>query len=1180
MRCPSCEFDNPEGVKFCNECGASFKSRCLSCGCENPARAKFCGECGSPLITQPQPPVSSSRFQVSGFQPLTPSTQPPAPRSEAERRQLTVMFCDLVGSTALSAQLDPEELREVVRAYQQACTAVIDRFEGHIAQYLGDGLLVYFGYPLAHEDDAQRAVRAGLEIVEAIRSREPGVGDQGKQPALNAQLSHPLQVRIGIHTGPVVVGEIGSGSKREQLALGETPNLAARVQGYAAPDTVVLSAATYRLVQGLFECQDLGPQALKGITAPLSLYRVVQESEAQSRFEVAVSTGLTPLVGRDLEVGLLRERWAQARGGEGQVILLSGEAGIGKSRLVQTLKEQVIAEGATRIEFRCSPYHQNSAFYPIIEHLQRLLLFQREESPQAKLEKLQQALARFRFPQADTMPLLAALLSLPQPENTPPLTLSPEKQKQKTQEALLSWLVEEAERRTVYCAWEDLHWADPSTLAFLTLFLDQVPTIRLLALLTFRPDFVPPWRPRSHITQLTLNRLGRPQVGAMVEKIAGGKPLPREVVQQIIAKTDGVPLFVEELTKMVLESGLLTATDDRYELQGPLPPLAIPSTLQDSLMARLDRLTTTREIAQVGATLGREFSYELLHAVSPLDEVTLQQGLQQLVEAELLYQHGLPPQATYLFKHALVQDTAYQSLLKSKRQQYHQQIAQVLAERFPETTATQPELLAHHYTEAGLLAQALPYWQQAGQRASQRSAYVEAISHLTTGLELLKILPDTPGCAQQELSLQIALGAPLRATKGYAAPEIGAAYTRARQLCQHVGETPQLFPVLWGLWYFYLVRAEYQTARELGQQCLALAQRVQDTALLVKAHFALGTALLLLGEFIPARGHLEQGIALYDPEQHRSLAFLDGQDPKVSCCCVAALALWHLGYADQALRRSQEGLALAHELSHPFSLVYALRFAAWLHQYRREEQVVQERAEAGITLATEHGFVREVAWATIARGWAVAARGQAEEGIAQMRQGLATYRATGSELARTVFLALLAEEYGKAGQPEEGLTVLAEALAQASKTEERWYEAELYRLQGTLTLKQSEVRGPKSGVPNTQHPTPSTQSEAEVRRVGIAHQNVSEAETVGGAHPTTREAAAEECFWKAIDIARKQHAKSLELRAVMSLSRLWQQQGKKGEAQPLLAEIYGWFTEGFDTKDLQEAKALLAELNY
>lgn len=1050
---------------------------------------------------------------------------------EAERRQLTVMFCDLVGSTALSEQLDPEELREVVRAYQKVSAEVIARFEGHIAQYLGDGLLVYFGYPHAHEDDALRAVRAGLEIVGAIR----------KSPRLNTRLQHPVQVRIGVHTGLVVVGEMGGEGRREQLALGETPNIAARLQGLAAPDTVVLSSVTQRLVAGFFECQELGPQLLKGISAPLSVYRVVREGEARSRFDAAIRKGLTPLVGREEELGLLRRRWEQAKAGEGQVVLLNGEPGIGKSRLVQTLKEQVSAEGATRVEFRCSAYHQNSAFYPIIDHLQRLLQFAPEDAPQTKLSKLQQTLAQYRFPQADTLPLLAALLSLPHPPGAPAISLSPQKQKQKTQEALVAWIVEETEKAAVYCAWEDLHWVDPSTLEVLTLFLDQVPTTRLLDVLTFRPDFTPPWQPRSHITQLTLTRLGRPQVERMVEQVTGGKALPAEVLRQIVSKTDGVPLFVEELTKMVLESGLLREEGGCYVgVHGgaPIPPLVIPNTLQDSLMARLDRLSTVREIAQLGATLGREFSYALLHAVSPLEEATLQQGLRQLVEAEFIYQRGVPPQVTYLFKHALIQDTAYQSLLKSTRQRLHRQITRVVAEQFPEMVETQPERLAHHYTEAGLIVQAIPYWQQAGQRAVQRSANVEAISHLAKGLELLKTLPDTPERARQELMLQLTLGVPLQATKGWAAPEVEGTYARARELCQQIGEIPQLFPVLWGLAAVYLVRAEHKTARELAEQCLTLAQSAQDPTLLLQAHCMVGMSLFQVGELVSGRQHLEQGITFYDPQQHRSLAFLYGSfDSGVACLSFAAWAVWHLGYPDQAPQRSQEALTLAQEIAHPFSRGLALVFAAAAHQLRREIQATRERAEAAIALSTEQGFPEWVALGTLFRGWALAEQGQAEEGIAQIRQGLVAQQATGAAGLRSQFLGLLAEAYGKGGQAEEGLKVLAEALAFVGKSEERYYKAELHRLKGTLTL-QSNVLSPRSKV----------------------------------------EEEAEACFHQAIDIARRQQAKSLELRAVMSLSRLWQQQGKQHEAHQLLSEIYGWFTEGFGTKDLQDAKTLLHEL--
>jgi class 3 adenylate cyclase len=658
----------------------------------------------APLVPQPEKPSDTPVDRATPDSPLVAGRE----ASDAERRQLTVLFCDLADSTTLAGQLDPEDLREVIQAYQATCAEVIQRFDGHIAQYLGDGLLVYFGYPQAHEDDAARAVRAGLSMVEALGTLNARLGrDRGIR----------LAVRVGIHTGLVVVGALGGGDRHEHLALGETPNIAARLQSLAAPDTVVISAATHQLVQGLFTCQALSTPTLKGVAQPLVVYHVRGTSEAQSRFEVAITHGLTPLVGREEETGLLRRRWEQATEGHGQVVLLSGEAGIGKSRLVQELREHVGPAGVARMTFRCSPYAQHSSLYPMIEHLQRFLQWQREDTPETKLATLGRVLQGYHLPLHDVVPLFAALLSLPPPAHYPPLALSPQQQQQQTQAAWLAWLMEETERQPLLMVWEDLHWADASTLEWLGLLIDQAPTSRLLTLLTYRPEFRPPWASRAHLTQLTLSRFTRPQGEAMVTRVASGKALPGEVLQQIVAKTDGVPLFVEELTKMVLESGLLQEREDHYALTGPLPPLAIPTTLHDSLMARLDRLATVREVAQLGATLGREFTYELLQAVWPLDEETLQRGLRRLVDAELIYQRGLPPQARYVFKHALIQEAAYQSLLKSTRQRYHQQIAQVLETRFPDIVKTQPELLAHHYTEAGLNAQAVGYWRRAGQRA-------------------------------------------------------------------------------------------------------------------------------------------------------------------------------------------------------------------------------------------------------------------------------------------------------------------------------------------------------------------------------------------------------------------------------------------------------------------------------
>ena len=1077
----------------------------------------------------PKETASLTADALAAAEPPSPAppalSEPEAP--SGERRQLTVEFIDLVGSTALSGQLDPEEFRELVRAYQETCATVISQYDGHIAQYLGDGLLVYFGYPTAHEDDAARAIRAGLGIVEALANR-------------SSTLMPSLHVRIGIHTGPVVVGEMGGGDRHEQLAIGETPNVAARVQGQAEPNTVVVSAATARLVSGLFEYQALGRQELRGVSTPLELYRVQGESVAQSRFEVAVRSGLTPLVGRESELGVLHERWTQAQAGAGQVVLLSGEPGIGKSRLVQELKDRSTQAGATQIEFRCSPYHLNNALYPIIEHLQRLLQFAPVDTPQTKFDKLKQTLGRYRFSQPDTVPLLAALLSLPHPEGVPPLIVSPQKQKEQTQAALVAWLMEETEQQPVYTSWEDLHWADPSTLEVVDLLLHQVPTVRLFVVLTFRPEFVPPWGAHSYLSQVTLSRLGHPQVSAMVERVTGGKALPVEVVQQIVTKTDGVPLFVEELTKMVLESSLVREENGQYVLTGPLPPLAIPSTLQDSLMARLDRLAMVREVAQLGATIGREFSYELLQAVSPLGKERLQQGLQQLVDAELVYQRGLPPQALYTFKHALIQDTAYASLLKSRRQQYHQQIAQVLEERFSDTTETPPELVAHHYTEAGLVAQALPYWQQAGQRAVERSANTEAIAHLLSALELLKTLPDSPEHRQREFDLHVALYAPFVITKGFASPEVESVSRRALELEPHIEDASQLGPVLWGMGCLHLVCGEHHKTRELMEKSLALAERQQDAGLLISGHTLLGASYLWSGVSVAARTHLEQGVALADSSVHSSYTLSYSMDLSVFSRTDAALALWCCGYPDQARKRSHEALHQIQDLSHPPSVVLGLVWTAiFQHVHQKDACSVSKHTAAAIPLETEHGLPDYLAVATMLHGWALAEQGQAEAGIVQIRQGLAAPgRTMGGVYLRPYSLGLLAEAQSKIGQLEEGLQALTEALRVTEKNEERWYEAELHRLKGELLLNYE-------------------------RRMMNDERQTQEVEA---------------CFHKAIEVARRQQAKSLELRASTSLARLWQQQGKQTEARDLLTPVYDWFTEGFDTTDLKDAKALLAEL--
>ncbi|MCH8196886.1 MAG: adenylate cyclase, partial [Proteobacteria bacterium] len=770
--------------------------------------------------------------------------------------------------------------------------------------------------------------------------------------------------------------------------------------------------------------------------------------------------------------------------------------------------------------------------YPVIEHLKRVMGWKPEDSAEERLEKLEAALKAQSLPPEEAVPLYAELMSLPLPEGRyAPLELGAKQKREQTFDALAGWLLEEAEQTPVLHLWEDLHWADPTTLDLLALYIEQSPTVSMMNVLTYRPEFVPPWAMRSHMTPITLNRLERPEVEALIGYQTNGKAVPSEVIEHVVGKADGVPLFVEELTKTILQSDYLREEADRYTLVGSLSAVAIPVTLQDSLMARLDRLPRVREVAQLGAVLGREFAYEMLQALAEVEEPNLRDRLGQLVDAELLYQRGRPPRAKYIFKHALIQDAAYESLLKRTRQQYHRRVAALMEERFPET---EPELLARHFTEAGLDERAVEYWHQAGQRAAERSANLEAIAHLTKGLELNKGLPETPEHARRELGLHLTLGPALMAIKGWMVPEVEQAYLRARTLCRQVGEPAQLFTVTWGLWLHYQQAGQLKTAQGLADEVLALAEGQADPAFRLQAHHAAWTTHYRLAEFSACREHTEQGFALYNIDEHRSHAFLyGGHDPGVCCQVHAATSLWFLGYADQALEQAHDAVALAKRLSHPFSLTLAQLYVALVHQFRREAELAQERAEATIALCAEQGFAQISTQGAIMRGWAVAARGQVEMGIAEMHRGLSALRATGAGAHRPYFLALLSEAYGHTGQAEEGLSPLAESLDLIETGNVRTWEAELHRLKGELLLARSAKNA----------------------------------------------AEAEGCFDQAIAVARRQLAKSLELRAATSLARLWQGQGKIAEADDLLSPVYGWFTEGFETADLRDARALLDELS-
>jgi class 3 adenylate cyclase/predicted ATPase len=1065
------------------------------------------------------------RDEGSGFvwagEPRVSRATPQSQSPEAERRHLTMLFCDLVGSTPLAGQFDPEEWREIMRAYYDTCGKVIARFDGHIAVYLGDGLLVYFGYPLAHEDDAQRAVRAGLGIVEAVGQ-------------LNAVLTEKhgvsLAVRLGCHTGLVVVGQL-SGTGRDDMALGETPNIAARLQGIAEPNTLVIGALTHQLLGGLFTCRSLGSRPLKGVAAPLEAYQVLSESTARSRLEAIGSIGLTPLVGRQTEVERLEESWAEVADGRGQVVLLSGEAGIGKSRLVRHISEHT-SDTAWLVPFQCSPFYQDTALHPVIDALQRVALgFERQDSATQKMRKLEGWLVQNGQPLADAVPLFSSLLSIPlTPEYTPP-TAPPDQLKQQTLQAITMIMLNRAARQPLLLVMEDLQWVDPTTIELLSLIIEQVAASRIMMLLTYRPDFEAPWAPLAHLSAVTLGRLAPDEAAELTSRVAGGKTLPVDVMSQVIAKTDGVPLFVEELTKMVLESGLLVEHAERYELTGPLTALAIPNTLHDSLTARLDRLSPVKSLAQLAATLGRDFSYALLRAVAPWDEDSLRRGLRQLTEAELLYEQGLPPTSTYRFKHALIQDAAYQSLLKSTRQQHHQRIAQTLESRFSETVSAQPELLAHHYTEAGLTAQAIPYWQAAGQRALQRYANHEAATHARRGLELLSTLPETPQRAKQELSLQILLGPALSCVHGPQSVEH--IYARACELARHVGSTPGLFPALSGLQYAQIVRGQMHRAQALAEEFLGLAEPTHDPLILAVGHRMLAYTAWWQGDVIDVRDHSAQGLGFYNRDQHRTCVVNYAQDSGVLCGYLSAFAEWALGYPTRAVQAMERTLAHARGLEHPYSVAITLMMSAQLSQLRRDPECARTQAEAAIAVSREHGLDAVELWCLLPRGWALAEQGEVTKGIADIREGMERRRAHGIGAVWPWFFALLAEAYGKVGQLGEGLTALQEALQWVQRNDERLYEAEVYRIRGELLLKQD--------VPDT--------------------------------------AEAEQCFQRALQVARQQQAKSWELRAAMSLSRLWQQEGKHDDARELLMPVYGWFTEGFDTADLQDARALTDRLS-
>jgi class 3 adenylate cyclase/predicted ATPase len=966
--------------------------------------------------------------------PSTETVGAAAPQETAERRQVTVMFSDLVGSTALSARMDPEDLREVIAAYQKCVAETVLRFGGFVAKYMGDGILVYFGYPQAHEDDAERAVRAGLELVAAVSGLKTGTA---------------LQTRVGIATGLVVVGDlIGSGAAQEQAVVGETPNLAARLQNIAEPNTVVIAESTRRLLGNLFELEDLGAQDLKGIAGPVRAWAALRASSAEGRFEALHAAGLTALVGREEELELLLRRWSQAKAGEGQVVLLSGEAGIGKSRLTAALLERLAAEPHTRLRYFCSPQHTDSALYPIISHMERSAGLAHDDSPQARLDKLDAVLAQTSTSPEDAV-LFADMLSLPNDGRYPALALSPEQRRQRTLEALTAQVAGLASQQPVLMIFEDAHWADPTSLEAFGRTVDRIKTLPVLLIVTFRPEFNAPWAGRSHVTSVTLNRLGEREAAAIIARLVGNKDLPADVTAEIVERTDGIPLFVEEMTKAVLEA---EGEGDARRTAGaiPSPALAVPASLHASLMARLDRLGPAKGVAQVGAAIGREFSHALLTSVMRKPEPELGLALDRLIDSGLLFRQGVPPHATYLFKHALVQDAAYGTLLREPRRALHTRIAETLEGQFAEIAESQPELLARHCTEAGLIEKAVSFWRTAGQRSLARSALLEGVEQLKRALDQIATLPATPALRGEEIML----------------------------------------------------------------------------------HVAFANALALTGNPVGGKEHYDRALAIYDPAQHRPLMTRSGRDVGVAVLSSRSGCLWNLGYPAASVKDGERAVKNARETDQPSTLLYALHQVGLDHILCGNYAAASAHVEELIAVAEERGAQYWKALGAAMRGEIFALTGNASGAVRAITTGITARRLIGASLYEPRHLCYLAMAYAELGQLDDARHCIEDAIEKVESSKEKWFEAEVHRIAGEIAL--------KSSASDTEE--------------------------------------AEKYFGRALATARQQQAKSYELRAAMSTARLWRSQGKPQQARELLAPVYGWFTEGFDTRDLKEAKALLDEL--
>jgi class 3 adenylate cyclase/tetratricopeptide (TPR) repeat protein len=1042
-------------------------------------------------------------------------SQEPADVAGAERRLLTIMFCDLVASTELATRLDPEDLREIISKYHRCVAQVLAGLGGFVAKYMGDGILAYFGYPHAHEEDAEQAVRAGLTIVDAVGRLD---------------LPQRLQVRIGIATGLAVVGDlIGEGSAQEQAVVGETPNLAARMQALAGPNGVVIADTTRRHIGGLFELRDLGPQQLKGFASTLNAWEVLSESGVASRFE-ALRSPSTALVGRGEEIELLLRRWDQAKSGEGRVVLISAEPGIGKSRLTEALEERIAHEPHRRLRYFCSPHHQDSAFYPVIGHLERAAGFAREDDNAARRRKLA-AMAAASGVTDDDRSLLVDLLSVAGEDAQPNAELTPQRRKEKTFDLLIGVLEAIARHQPVLMVFEDLHWIDPTSRELLDRMIARVEQLPLLLIATFRPEFQPPWIGQSHVTMMTLSRLGRREGATLVRHLVGESiRVPADVLDEIVERTDGVPLFLEEVTKVVLESLEAPGADGARIAVSSIPGhrTAVPATLQASLLARLDRLgPRARDVAQAGAAIGREFTYDIIAAVSPGSEADTRAALDQLVAAGLMFQRGNPPAADYQFKHALVQDTAYGTLLRGPRQALHGRIAAAIETRTPDRTEREPEILAHHLAEAGQFQRAVSFLFEAGRRAAARSGNLEAVAHLNRAVEMLTTLPENPERLRLELEAQLALGPAVMATRGFRAPQAETAYRRARELAENLSDSRSLFAALWGIWISTGQSNDKARNQRLVDELFRVARPLNDNGLALQAHHCAWATLVIAGDLASANEHVRQGLELYDRQTHGKHALLyGGHDPAVCGMGQGGVALWMLGYPDQAVDRVRQGIALAHELKHPPSVGHALWFAGIVRMMCGDAVAVGDLAERLLRLSSEHSLAQYRAVGGSMRGWARAKSKELDAGLDEFRISVASYMAAEAPFLAFFMLALADTEL-RAGHLVEAERALQEGQ-KVLKLEPIW-TSEILRLSGDLQM---------------------------ARNAGDW-------------------SAAEQLYDEALSVARSHNARSFELRAALGLARLRHRQGRVAEAQDLLRPVCSWFTEGFKSADLQAAQALL-----